>query len=387
MPKAKYTRRPDGRYRIRYKGKEFYSTPWGPLSEATRQVEAYKRDIALGLKEETFGVCFAEYAVDWIKTYKTRCSKNTFNAYAAIVNHAIEHIGSMHMKEITKTDIQKLFNLLEGKGSSSIKKYCMTINSIFETAVHDGAMLRNPCFSTIRPKGNTGTHRAITDEERRLIHASVGHHDMAAAAMIMLYAGARRGEVIAFDSKRSVDWENKRIHIAEAVSFTGNQPVLGMPKTSAGVRSLPIFLPLSPVLKEIDGYALTRKNGDIMSLSAFERKWESYIVYLETQMNGCHKRWYGKTKEHKKILSQGGKLKPWKDCTIRPHDLRHSFATMLYDAGVDIKTAVKWMGHSDEKMIMQIYAHLTAEREKRSETSVALHVENLISGSNWGSDV
>lgn len=386
MPKQKYTRRPDGRYRIRYKGKEFYSTPWGPLSEATRQVEAYKRDLALGLKEETLGIRFAQYAVDWVKTYKTRCSKTTFNAYASIINDAIDQIGSMRMKEITKTDIQKLFNALEGKGASSIKKYCMTINSIFETAVHDGVVLRNPCFSTIRPKGSTGTHRAITDEERRLIHASVGHHGMASAAMIMLYAGLRRGEVIAFDTRNCVDWENKRISITEAVYFTGNQPALGTPKTAAGIRSLPIFEPLVPILKELDGRALARENGEIMSLSSFERKWESYISYLETKINGCHKRWYGKTKEHKKILADGGKLKPWKECSIRPHDLRHSFATMLYDADVDIKTAVKWMGHSDEKMIMQIYAHLTAEREKRSESSVANHVENLIAGSKWGSD-
>ena len=58
---------------------------------------------------------------------------------------------------------------------------------------------------------------------------------------------------------------------------------------------------------------------------------------------------------------------------------------MLYDADVDIKTAVRWMGHSDSKMIMQVYAHLTAEREKRSENQVAKLVDRVIAGSKEGS--
>ncbi len=87
-----------------------------------------------------------------------------------------------------------------------------------------------------------------------------------------------------------------------------------------------------------------------MSQSAIKRKWESYITALETEVNGCPKRWYGKKKEHIAILSRGEELPPWKAVSIRTHDLRHTFCTMLYDAGVDVKTAMKWMGHADESM-------------------------------------
>lgn len=386
MPRATYKRRPDGRYRIKYKGKEFYSTPWGPLSEALRQRDEYARDLARGLKEDSLGVIFAVYAVDWVETYKTRCKDQTYNAYIGIINRAIDQIGTMRMQDITRTDIQKLYNGLDGLSSSSIKKFCMTINSIFETALHDGVVLHNPCYGADRPSGESGTHRAITPEERQLIHDSIGHHDMAVGAMVMLYAGLRRGELLALNADTCIDPERTRIEVREAVSFSGNAPVLGSPKTAAGVRSIPIFSPLKQALEGVSGYIIKRENGEVMSQIAFKRKWESYITYLETEMNGCHKRWYGKTKEHKKILSEGGKLPPWKECTIRPHDLRHSFATMLYDADVDIKTAVRWMGHSDSKMIMQVYAHLTAEREKRSENQVAKLVENAIRGSNEGSN-
>lgn len=53
------------------------------------------------------------------------------------------------------------------------------------------------------------------------------------------------------------------------------------------------------------------------------------------------------------------RLQDWQTFDIRPHDLRHSFCTMLRDNGVDIKLAMRWMGHADEKMILRIYDHIT----------------------------
>jgi site-specific recombinase XerD len=45
------------------------------------------------------------------------------------------------------------------------------------------------------------------------------------------------------------------------------------------------------------------------------------------------------------------------NCT--PHNLRHSYATMLFDAGVDIKTAQLWLGHKDINTTLAIYTHLS----------------------------
>ncbi len=46
------------------------------------------------------------------------------------------------------------------------------------------------------------------------------------------------------------------------------------------------------------------------------------------------------------------------------HQLRHTYCTMLYLAGVDLKTASKLMGHSDVKITLDIYTHLD-EKYKR----------------------
>ena len=98
--------------------------------------------------------------------------------------------------------------------------------------------------------------------------------------------------------------------------------------------------------------------------------YESYILFLETKLNGCNRRWYGKTKEHKALIKEGKPLPPWHTVNIKCHDFRVTYCTMCYDAGIPIKTLQKWMGHSDATMIMRIYAKLTNEREPLDITAI-----------------
>ena len=105
-----------------------------------------------------------------------------------------------------------------------------------------------------------------------------------------------------------------------------------------------------------------------MSESAFDRKYQSYIVFLERELNGCPRRWYGKTKEHKAMLAAGKELPPWQELDIRCHDFRVTYCTMCYEAGVPIKTLQVWMGHADTKLIMEVYTKLTQEKEQADAT-------------------
>ena len=64
---------------------------------------------------------------------------------------------------------------------------------------------------------------------------------------------------------------------------------------------------------------------------------------------------------------------------IRTHDFRHTFATMLWEASVDLKTAMKWMGHADQTMILRVYAHLTDKKEQEAALKMAERI-NLFMG-------
>ena len=109
--------------------------------------------------------------------------------------------------------------------------------------------------------------------------------------------------------------------------------------------------------------------------SAFDRRFEFYITFLETQLNGCHKRWFGRTKEHKEILAEGGTLPEWKDVTIRSHAFRVDFCMRSYYAKIPLKTLQQWMGHSDTEMILNIYSKLTKEQEISDALKMAEYME------------
>ena len=52
--------------------------------------------------------------------------------------------------------------------------------------------------------------------------------------------------------------------------------------------------------------------------------------------------------------------------TFTAHQLRHTYASMLYAAGVDVKTASELLGHSDIEITMRIYTHLTEQGKRLS---------------------
>ena len=109
------------------------------------------------------------------------------------------------------------------------------------------------------------------------------------------------------------------------------------------------------------------REGGFVSETQLKELVTSYNNQLSCMVNGgLQRRWWGKTKAHKAILESSGTLPPYREVNIRCHDFRHTYCTMLYEAGIDLKTAQRWMGHADEKMILHIYAHLTDKQEKKS---------------------
>lgn len=371
MPKRALKKRKDGRYLCWFKGVPFYGHT---SDEAMNARDVYKRRLADGTLLEEQGPTVEDYAMKWIQVYKTEVSLRTYNGYAHYLNILCEQYGKTYLRDITPMDIKTLYNSQIGKSGSHIHKFSMIVKSLFASAVDDGLISRNPCANVKRPSGEDGTHRVLEPWEIDLVHSMVGEHPFALASMAMLYGGLRRGEALALNIDTDVDFDNGVIRINEALAFDINQPMRKSPKSKAGIRETPLFDPLRKALEGNHGLLVARQNAaaseEYLSESAFQSLWSSYKTALEYKMNGCRKRWYGHTREHKNLIAEGGILPPWKEITIRTHDFRHTYCTMLYDANVDIKTAMKWMGHADEKMILKIYAHLSADREKKAARAV-----------------
>lgn len=96
----------------------------------------------------------------------------------------------------------------------------------------------------------------------------------------------------------------------------------------------------------------SQQTGSIMSLQAWQCAWNSYQHYLNIAAGGKDR-----SRSNPKVIA----IEPF-----TAHQLRHTYATMLYDAGVYLKTAQEQLGHADVKVTMGIYTHVAENRKKES---------------------
>ena len=378
MPRQTLTKREDGRYKCKYGKKQFYGRT---QAEALRKRDAWILAEKSGLDHQKEGIFFRDYALNWIRVYRADAGAPQRKQYMNMMESFADYLPKKSMRDITAMDVQNFCNQLTAYSNSYISKFMTIIRGVFKSAYADGILLRNPLDNVVRPKGKkTEGHRPLENWERNLIADTCQEHRFGLAAMTMMLAGLRRGEVLALNVDRDVDFENHTITVREAVSFReGNQAVLTDGKTENAQRIIPMAQPLEDALKGHHGLLCTKEDGSLISESAFERLYQSWITFLEARMNGCHKRWYGKTREQKEVLAAGGTLPPWQEITIRCHDFRVDFCTRAYFAGIPIKTLQSWMGHADASLIMQVYAKLTQEQEETDAEKLRSYLTQTIS--------
>ncbi len=403
MPKQKP--RADGRYCRKYHGKCFYSSVSD--DDARRQRDDYKYRCEHGI-DEIRNITVSDYVDEWLPVAKAAVSDKCYNDYAVQLDALKTVCGDKYMNAVLPLDIKKVWAHYLGYSDSTIKRARMLYRSLFSSAIENGYCRRNPMDTEdAKPhKGTSGSHRAIEPWERDIILTFP--HRMQAPAMLMLYAGLRRGEMLAFTDQDIIFEVNRKtkkkvpvtISVSEAVRFESNQAKLTDPKTSAGKRLIPVFEALAPFLQDLSGYILKNEKGKICSETAFRNAWTDWKNQIELMLNNCkQKRWYFLAPEYRQrdprrydqiraLLAKGKKeeadalrFMDWKPWTVRPHDLRHSFCVMLRDAGVDMKLAIQWMGHADEKMILKIYDHVSDLRIRNAINSVnSLNTERASNG-------
>lgn len=277
-----------------------------------------------------------EYADYWMPIHKASVKPSTYNAYLSILTAVIQPIGSIFLHALTSDHIAEALAALNGKSASYIHKARILLTEILDSATDAGYIEKNPARaqSVKPPKGTKGTHRAITPQERTAIESTP--HRMRLAALIMLYCGLRRGELLGLKAE---DIAGDTLTIRRAVYYVSNQPRISTPKTAASIRTVPapdFILQLLPKMPR-ECYILTGTQKP-MTEQVFTRAWANY----ETAIG----------------------------ISVRCHDLRHSYATWLRDSGIDMHQAIIWLGHSNEKMILRVYDHPGADRETTAKTAV-----------------
>ena len=380
MPREKKVhlkRRKDKRFRARYHGKEFYSYISQEDADAKRQAYKEQEKTGIMLKQTV-----SSYALPWLRRTFPKVADSTYTGLAIHLQHLIDEIGNRRIDSIVPSDIKAVYSAQYRDCSNSyLKSARQLFCSLFDSAVADGLCRSNPARDkTAKPhKGKAGKHRPITDQERKWIETYCHDHRAYPAVITMLYSGIRPQEAKALTIENAYDEDAGVLHITETAHRSGNNQyeITETMKTEKSRRDVPIMPPVQEALSGRKGLLITTAKGKQITSTTWRNAFDSYKTCMETAINGMHKRWYGRTKEHKEIIEAGGELPEWIEFTPVPYDYRVSFCTWGRDHGVELHTMIEWMGHSDSKMIMRIYDEVSDKRSKKQ-------AEMLKKSAFWG---
>ena len=309
------------------KSVSFYSTEKTEaraIRDIERQMLAYIQDVSIAPK-------FKPVAEEWKAKHIETIAHRTWCGYQAHYKRAVETFGEKNTNEIKASDIQRYINSLAARGYAhkTVKTALQVVSLIMDEAALQGYIENNPCALVSVPKGLKQEPRQLPSEnEIEKVKASVDKH-FGLFAYALLLTGMRRGELLALTDK-DINFENKTISVNKSVYFVSNTPHLKSTKTAAGTRTIFLLDALAEKFKGKKGYIFGGEKP--MTEQAFKRAWERYI-------------------------KESG-------VTVTPHQLRHAHATLLFDAGIDPKSAQALLGHSDYKTTMDIYTHISENRKK-----------------------
>ena len=378
MPK--YTKRKDGRYQTKiYLGldesnKKKYKYLYASSEKELRRLESellskMNKGIDIVTADDTY-----QQWLDRLKAVKeTELTESEYDTFVARASYFSKKFGNTPLNEIGQQAVQPVINEVfkcnptthKPSAKRTVERYLSAASAVFEYAIENRAVDFNPCRYVKIPKAaKTSERRALTTEERKWVEEMP--HRAQLPAMLMMYSGLRKGEVTAL-LWSDIDFNNKTITVNKSFDF--KQCKIKSPKTASGVRVVSVPDKLIDFLKEqpkTSVLVVTGANGQRMTETAWKRLWESYINDLNLK--------YGKAINKRNKFDPKGNIMTIEPFT--PHCLRHTFCTIMYEAGIDVLTAKEQMGHSDVKTTLSIYTHLDKVYKKKNISKLDEYLEN-----------
>ena len=378
MPK--YTKRKDGRYQTKiYLGldesnKKKYKYLYALSEKELRRLESellskLNKGIDIVTADDTY-----QQWLDRLKAVKeTELTESEYDTFVARASYFSKKFGNTPLNEIGQQAVQPVINEVfkcnptthKPSAKRTVERYLSAASAVFEYAIENRAVDFNPCRYVKIPKAaKTSERRALTTEERKWVEETP--HRAQLPAMLMMYSGLRKGEVTAL-LWSDIDFKNHTITVSKSYDF--KQGRIKSPKTASGVRVVSVPGKLIDYLKTQPKkgiYVVTTKSGRMMTLNAWKSLWESYMLELNFR--------YGKTTEKRERHDPRGQIMAIEPFTM--HCLRHTFCTIMYEAGIDVLTAKEQMGHSDVKTTLAIYTHLDKVYKKKNISKLDEYLEN-----------
>lgn len=324
--------------------KVFYSKK--SKADAKRIADEYTIDTQLAAERgEIFAATtttFKKVTELYLKSAKATLSPKSYYDYEIIIHvHLLPFFGDAVVNSIKPTDVQRYFSSISGKSPlESMRKYKAVLNIIFNYAENNGYCTKNPCH-TVKLKSTVKTEEkdVYSKEEAEKVseYAKKYKFPDGIAIELMLDYGMRKGEVLGLHTN-DIDFKNKYLTVNHSVGDVRSketntiQATLQPPKNKSSRRIIPLSDDILSRLKGLPtGYIIQNRKGTFQSPNNWTKR--NYKKFMESMNKDL-----------------GIKI-------LKPHELRHTRATIWVNEGKNIFAVASILGHSDLKMLEERYAH------------------------------
>lgn len=270
---------------------------------------------------------------------KVNCKPSTQESYQGYLkNHINPFLGDLKLNEISPLLIKEFIKQMveTGRRNSTVNKYTRLISEIYNFMIDSDVAVRNPLarIKSLKETKNDKIRALCTEEVQALLaKTKIVYPDFYPLLFAAIFTGMRQGELLAL-TWDSINWITKKITIDK--NFTHGR--VGTPKTNK-IRYIDMSNELAKVLKQ-------------WKLACPPSEYNLVFPNGEGQYQDSHNML---KRRFKPSLQRAG------IDTIRFHDLRHTYASLLLANGAPMKYVQHQLGHSSITMTMDLYTHLLPE--------------------------
>lgn len=344
-------KRKDGRWEARirvntYKdGRPKYKYLYGTTYQDVKKKKMeYENNCILKTEktqEVSHSLVFREAAEEWLTEKKEYWKPGTYNQYRrCLETRILPFWGDMAYDAITQSDYNSLIKAdgRQGGYADILNTVLKGIMKLVLSRYHQKASFVTFSCQSKTPKNI----EILTIEESRTLISYIHRHPTSTGLGILLslHEGLRAGELCAL-RWQDIDLDNRLLHVRETVQRlpeedpfkdTRTRIIFGLPKNGRA-RILPLHPQMYAMLEREKAYHLPMD---------FILSGTSALIEPRTFANRFHA-----------TLERCGIRK------VRPHILRHTFASSCIEAGMDVKALSEILGHTTIKITLDRYVHLS----------------------------
>lgn len=343
----------------------------GNLVDAQAALDDVRGKMRRGERVAPTKVMFGEYADAWLES-QSHLRPRTREWYGiALRVHLKPRLGCVRLADVNEEDVLRLIAEMRaaGKAAWTIRGVLTPLGRILSTATRRGLIASNPVAKLERgerPKIESREMRVLdTDGIARMLEASPKRYRALLATAV--FTGLRQGELLGLQWA-DVDLEAGVLHVRKQADRHGNRVE---PKTQQAVRDVGLMPALVQTLRAHKERAFAHRLAKPTDY-VFASETGTPLHYRNVVRRGLDKAaeeagLVSSAQERKRAKTEGRDVE-----SLRFHDLRHTFASLLIAQGLNVTFVSRTLGHSSPNVTLNVYAHLfdRFEHEQRAKDAM-----------------